>query len=251
MHVTSVIWAFNFAGVLEPEVAELVSEVLCIVGHEMDRSGLRLHKMPTFQEGSHSGPDEPYVELDIGDMMVICKPPGWEVDTEDVGHVRRLSQYLQYLCAWSWRSWAVSILPSHGFVHRLDVPDSGLILTAKTSKAYWRLKFQLSVGTLMRDYVVMCHGFIPLERRKIKARVYYSRLESNLQSTICQKGKPSMTSLKVLAHLARQQQNFSLVAIRIHTGRRHQIRTHMTHIGHPTVCDGKYTAPQTFLADRK
>ena len=59
MHVTSVLWAFNFAGVLEPEVAELVSEVLCIVGHEMDRSGVRLHKMPTFQEGSHSGSDEP------------------------------------------------------------------------------------------------------------------------------------------------------------------------------------------------
>merc|ERR1712224_31674 len=74
-------------------------------------------------------------------------------------------------------------------------------------------------------------------------------MESNLASTICQKGKPSMTCLKVLAHLGRQQQNFSLVAVRICTGRQHQIRAHTTHIGHPTVCDSKYTAPLVFLTD--
>ena len=101
----------------------------------------------------------------------------------------------------------------------------------------------------MRDYVVLCHGCIPPERHKINARVYHRNVEGNLASTICQKGKPSKTYLKVLAHLARQQQNFSLVAIRICTGRRHQIRVHTTHIGHPTVCDSKYTAPQMFLAD--
>ena len=60
-HVTSVLWAFNFAGVLEPQFAEPVLEVLRIVGHEMDRSesGLGSHKMPRFREGSHSAPDEP------------------------------------------------------------------------------------------------------------------------------------------------------------------------------------------------
>lgn len=72
-----------------------------------------------------------------------------------------------------------------------------------------------------------------------------------MASTVCQKGRPSKTYLKVLAHLARQQQNFSLVAMRICTGRRHQIRAHATHVGHPTVCDGKYTTGQLFLADRE
>jgi len=43
---------------------------------------------------------EPYVRLDVGDMMVIYKPPGWEVDTVDVGDARWLSQYLQSLCDW-------------------------------------------------------------------------------------------------------------------------------------------------------
>ena len=94
MDVISILWAFNFAGVLEPEFAEPVREVLRIVGREMDCSRLALHKMPRFREGSHSGPDEPYVELDVGDMMVIYKSPGWEVDTVHGGDSRWLSQYL-------------------------------------------------------------------------------------------------------------------------------------------------------------
>ena len=251
MHVTSVLWAFNFAGVLEGQFAELVREVLRIVGCEMDRSRMSLHKMPRLRERSHHGLDEPYVELDVGDMMVIYKPPAWEVDTVDVGDARWLSQYLQSLCAWPWRSIALDISHRYGFLHRIDTLNSGLILTAKTYEAYYRLRFQLSVGTLVRDYVVLCHGCIPPERREINARVSHQNVESNLASTVCQKGKPSKTYLKVLAHLARQQQNFSFVAIRISTGRRHQIRAHTTHIGHPTVCDGKYTAPQVFLTDRE
>ena len=55
MGVTSVIWAFNFAGLLEPEFAESVREVLRVVGHEMDRSHQGSHKMPRFRESSHSG----------------------------------------------------------------------------------------------------------------------------------------------------------------------------------------------------
>merc|ERR1712157_480542 len=88
----------------------------------------------------------------------------------------------------------------------------------------------------MRDYIVLCHGCIPPEKRGINSKVG---------------GKPSETYLKVLAHLVRQQQNYSLVAIRIRTGRMHQIRAHTEDIGHPTVCDGKYTAPQVFRADRE
>jgi len=251
-HVTTVVWAFNFAGVLEPEFAAPVGKVLRIVGREMDSSRLGSHKMPRFREGSRSGADEPYVELDGGDMMVIYKPPGWEVDTADVGDARWLSQYLQSLCAWPPGSIVLDHSHEYGFLHRLDTPSSGLILTAKTYEAYYHLQFQLSVGALVRDYVVLCHGLIAPERREINARVHHWSFEGNqAPSTIGQKGKPSRTYLKVLAHLVRQQQNFSLVAMRICTGRRHQIRAHAAHIGHPTVCDSKYTAPAVFSADHE
>ena len=78
-----------------------------------------------------------------------------------MGNAHWLSQYLQSLCAWPRRSIALDISHHYGFLHRLDTSCSGLILTAKTYEAYYHLKFQLSVGTLVRDYVVLCHGCIP------------------------------------------------------------------------------------------
>ena len=79
MHVTSVLCAFHFAAVIEPEFAKPVRNVLRIIGQEMDRSYLGSQKMSGFREGFNSGPAEPYVESDKGDVLVICKPPHWEV----------------------------------------------------------------------------------------------------------------------------------------------------------------------------
>ena len=64
-------------------------------------------------------------------------------------------------------------------------------------------------------------------------------------------GKPSVTLLKTIAQCSRKGEDYSLVAIRIRTGRRHQIRTHMAHIGNPIVCDGKYTSAKIFLKDKE
>ena len=80
----------------------------------------------------------------------------------------------------------------------------------------------------------------------------YGPHEVNLLSAVCNKGKPSATRVKELAQCHRagrssgEGKDFSLLAIRIRTGRRHQIRTHMLHAGHPVVCDGKYTTSVAF-----
>ena len=105
MHVIAVLWAFNFAGVLEGDFAEAVCHVLRVVGQTMDRSCGRAYvEMLQFPESRLAGPEVPHVELDIDGMMVIYKPPGWEVDTTDIGDARRLSRYLQSLYAWPPRS---------------------------------------------------------------------------------------------------------------------------------------------------
>ena len=67
----------------------------------------------------------------------------------------KLSCYVQSL-----GQWAIALDSEHafGFLHRIDVPSSGLVLVAKTYKAYYDLQLQLNVGKLSRDYVVLCHG---------------------------------------------------------------------------------------------
>merc|ERR1719311_1919764 len=66
---------------------------------------------------------------------------------------------------------------------------------------------------------------------------------------ITEMGKPAQTFIRVLAHAKRGSWRFSLIVCRIRTGRRHQIRTHLLHVGHPTVADGKYTRAQVFASD--
>jgi len=248
MGITGVIWAFNFAEALDAGLYEEVSGTILEIGRNMDSAcpppaGSGDGRVPT---GFHMA-GVPHVALDLPDRFVMHKPPGWEVDTADVGGAKHLSRHLQSILSWPL---ARDVTHSYGFLHRLDTPSSGLILVAKTFEAYYDLKLQLNVGALVRDYVVLCHGLVPPGRGQIREKVHHSRHEGNLPSAVCRTGKPSLTRLKVVAHCSRGSEDFSLVVIRIQTGRRHQIRAHTTHIGHPTVCDGKYTSAETFSRDR-
>merc|ERR1711879_870685 len=98
--------------------------------------------------------------------MGVIHKPYWEVDTEDCGGAHWLSQYLHSLCIWPQRFIALDTSHSYGCLHRLDALSSGLIMTAKTYEAYYHLEFQFNVGTVVRDYVVLCQGCIPQEKRR-------------------------------------------------------------------------------------
>ncbi|CAE8642497.1 unnamed protein product [Polarella glacialis] len=222
---------------------------------------------------------DPQVVLDLSDRLVIQKPPGWQVDqnklemAEEEGEARRLSSFVQSLLPP--HQWPIVCDMEHGcgFLHRLDVPCSGLVVVAKTYEAYYDLWLQLNAGSMVRDYAVLCHGFVSPDQTQIDARVHWvegTRLPSEVQRF----GKPATTMVKVLAHLYRklpeasasgssesssessercdpEPEPFSLVALRILTGRRHQIRIHMAHIGHPLVTDGKYADLDVFLGDKE
>ena len=131
------------------------------------------------------------------------------------------------------------------FLHGLHAPSSGLVLIAKTYKAYYDLQLQLNVGTLSRDYIVLYHGWLSSELREISARIHWIK-DSGLPSKILRDGKPARTCVKVLAHAWQEVGKFSLVSIRIITGRQHQIRVHTAHVRHPTVCDGIYADSAIF-----
>ncbi|CAE8668980.1 unnamed protein product [Polarella glacialis] len=189
---------------------------------------------------------EPRVVLELPDRLVIFKPPGWEVYDQGTD-ILQLSSFLQ--ASLGFQHFPITQDPGHqlGFLHRLDVPSSGLVLAAKTYEAYYDLKVQLNAGEISRDYVILCHGWIRPSLKDIRASVSWRGLEP---TSAGEQGKPSLTRLKVTAHAWHETVALSLVAVQIGTGRRHQIRSHFSHVGHPTVCDGKYTAEATFQSDR-
>ncbi|CAE8657803.1 unnamed protein product [Polarella glacialis] len=253
-----VLWACNFAGLLSTELLEATRLVVRKAGMAIDIDvGRILSAFAQSTANSKTSPQlsplallepgvcHPQIVVDLDDRLVIFKPAGWEV--HDQHSQLQLSSFLQAVLG---NGFPIlhDVSFQFGFLHRLDVPSSGLILAAKTYEAYYDLQVQLNAGEISRDYVVLCHGWVPTQLQDIRARVYWRGL---LPTSSGELGKPSRTQLKVLAHAARKGSALSLVAVRIATGRRHQIRSHFSHMGHPTVCDGKYATLTTLSSDKE
>jgi len=197
----------------------------------------------------------PWIVVDLPELCVVHKPPGWEVDCSDVGTGLWLSSYLQ-------RRYSPQEAPlvhyaeyQFGMVHRLDRVSSGLLLVGKSFVGFHMLGWQLNTGRLEREYVVVTHGWVAPELRFVDANVSHIHAEGSKESKIVEHGgKPSQTQLTTLGHFTldgHKEDRFSLVVIQIRTGRRHQIRAHMAHIGHPTVADGKYMVREKYVRDKQ
>mmetsp|Transcript_3748 Transcript_3748/g.8608 ORF Transcript_3748/g.8608 Transcript_3748/m.8608 type:complete len:141 (+) Transcript_3748:556-978(+) len=122
------------------------------------------------------------------------------------------------------------------------------------------LRWQLDSYRIERQYMVVGHGSAPFEWREVATKIDYAMITSSRSFASCVTGKPARTRLKAPAHLLSPTpscprasrraiaETCSIFAIRIHTGRRHQIRVHLLHGGHPTLVDGKYTADSVIMS---
>eukprot|EP00930_Biecheleria_cincta_P017219 TRINITY_DN13753_c0_g4_i1.p1 TRINITY_DN13753_c0_g4~~TRINITY_DN13753_c0_g4_i1.p1 ORF type:complete len:335 (+),score=26.31 TRINITY_DN13753_c0_g4_i1:133-1005(+) len=243
----AIVWACNFAGQANDKFAMAVLGVqttASVVGaascQDLKCVTNRIGCEPCRQVTDSS---EPQLILDLPDRFVMLKPPGWEV--YDQSTERQLLLWLQAMEAQS-----SSILRDrslrHGFIHRLDVPTSGLILAAKSYHAYMRIHLQLAAGSMIRDYVILVHGWVAPSLRQLNVRVSWG---ADDRTTAAGQGKASTTHLKARKHILRQTDALTLAIVRIRTGRRHQIRSHLSHVGHPVVRDGMYAALPTFDHD--
>jgi len=122
-----------------------------------------------------------------------------------------------------------------GIVHRLDKETTGLMVVAKNDQAHVKLAKQMETKTAERRYFAVVLGDIEQERFKIEApigRNKHNRILMAVDST----GKPAVTHVK---RLARMQQG-TLIGARLETGRTHQIRVHLSAVGHPVLGDKLY-----------
>lgn len=133
-------------------------------------------------------------------------------------------------------------LPRAGLLHRLDKETSGLLVVARTEAALTRLVRDLEGRRITREYRAVCVGRLtaggevdaPIGRHP----VHRTRM------AVTERGRPSVTHYRVLARFAAH----SFLALRLESGRTHQIRVHMAHIGHPLVGDPVYGGRPRFPA---
>lgn len=137
----------------------------------------------------------------------------------------------------------------YGFIHRLDVPSSGLILTGVSFEGLYSIRWQLNSHAIHREYFIVCHDFIPVTLQCISAKIDIRATLTNERAVITSRGKPAKTFVKALSHVPWRGNGpgaVSMTSIRIHTGRRHQIRVHLRHCRHAPIADGRYPIPLLF-----
>ncbi|AKP68380.1 pseudouridine synthase [Companilactobacillus ginsenosidimutans] len=131
-----------------------------------------------------------------------------------------------------------------GIVHRIDKDTSGLLMIAKNNLAKQSLMEQLKNKTNLREYVAIVHGNFKEKKGVINAPLGRSKSDRKKQA-IVDDGRHAVTHFEVIE----QFEGYSLVKLRLETGRTHQIRVHMQYIGHPVAGDPLYGPKNTLLGN--
>jgi len=122
-----------------------------------------------------------------------------------------------------------------GIVHRLDKDTSGLLVVAKNDQAHISLAQQIQAREAVREYVAIVHGQLRADRGRIEAPIGRHPVDRKRMAVV-PGGRPAITDYEVLERFP----GYTYVRARLQTGRTHQIRVHMAHIGHPVVGDPVY-----------
>jgi len=131
-----------------------------------------------------------------------------------------------------------------GIVHRLDKDTSGLIVVAKNDIAHRKLANQFSKREVKKRYTALVHGWPEKDRGTINSPISRDAIRRTRMTTKGSGGRSALSHYEVRERIATPFGKFALVDVRIETGRTHQIRVHMSSVGHPVVGDSLYGAPK-------
>jgi 23S rRNA pseudouridine1911/1915/1917 synthase len=173
-------------------------------------------------------------------LLVVDKPAGILAHPVSVGERNTLANGIAHHLL------IRGLAPRVHLVHRLDRDTSGLVLVAKSAEVHGRLDRQLRARTLRREYLALVDGLIETDEGEIDAPIGRSADDPPLRA-MRPDGTLARTRLRVVERFA----DATLVALELATGRTHQIRVHMAHIGHPVLGDRWYGRRGLDLIERQ
>jgi 23S rRNA pseudouridine1911/1915/1917 synthase len=131
-----------------------------------------------------------------------------------------------------------------GIVHRLDKETSGLIVVAKNNDAHRKLSVQFAAREVKKRYVALVHGWVKKDSGTLAQSISRDPVRRMKMTTRVAGGRTAVTHYRVVRRLDTKYGKFTLLDVKIDTGRTHQIRVHVAAMGHPVVGDTMYGAPR-------
>ena len=168
------------------------------------------------------------------DLLVVNKPKGMVVHPAAGNPDGTLVNALLFHCGDSLSGINGVIRP--GIVHRIDKDTSGLLIVAKNDRAHQSLAEQIAVHSFTRIYNAVVYGIVKEEEGTVSAPIGRHPTDRKRMAVLSSGGREAVTHYRVLERFP----GFTLVECRLETGRTHQIRVHMAHIGHPVAGDPVY-----------
>ncbi len=191
---------------------------------------------------------EPKIIFEDEEISVLDKPSGWITNDAETTKGQPTIQ------GWLRQNFTFPVFNfqelRNGIVHRLDKETSGILLVAKTKEAFRDLQRQFKDREVQKTYTALVHGSTLPQEGEISAPV--GRLPWRRDRFgVLPGGREATTEYKVIESYALEGDIFELLKLKPKTGRTHQIRIHLKHIGHPIVADEFYAGRKTARNDRK
>ncbi len=178
------------------------------------------------------------IPLDIvyedDDILVVNKEKGMVVHPGNGNYEGTLVNAIMSYCKDSLSGIGGELRP--GIVHRIDKDTSGLLVVAKNDKAHINLSEQIKNHTVTKIYTCLVKGNVPEDKATIDMPIARSQNDRK-KMDVDKDGKEAVTHITVLKRYG----NYTLLSVKIDTGRTHQIRVHLSHIGYPIVGDEVYS----------
>lgn len=170
--------------------------------------------------------DEDVILINKPKGMVVHPAPGHTTDTLVNGLLYHCKDHLS----------GINGVARPGIVHRIDRDTTGILIVCKNDKAHNSIAAQLKEHSINRRYRALVHGNIKEDTGTVEGPIGRHPIDRKKMSINERNGKPAVTHYTVLERFG----NYTLIECKLETGRTHQIRVHMTSIGHPLVGDEVY-----------
>jgi len=180
------------------------------------------------------------IPLDIlyedDDLLIVNKPKGMVVHPS-AGHFSgTLVNAIMYHCKDSLSGINGEIRP--GIVHRIDMDTTGSLIVCKNDNSHVNIAEQIKVHSVNRIYEGIVYGNVKEDEGTIEGAIGRHPIERKKMAINEKNGKPAITHYKVLERFG----NYTYMQFKLETGRTHQIRVHMSSIGHPLLGDSLYSS---------